>query len=444
MFTSKAQQQQSATIRALNTAQATLTLNLEGTILDANANFLEALGYELPELQGKPHRQLVDKDYARSDDYADFWRQLRGGERFQGSYVPVLDKSGKPARVTLFGLEAADGGDKQAIIDAINTSQATIEFTLDGIILIANQNFLGAVGYELAEIQGQHHRMFVDADYARSLEYEDFWRTLRSGKYQAAEYRRIGKGGREIWIQASYNPIFDKRGNPFKVVKFATDITAQVHMRTENERIKNVVKDNIGTVSSAVAETSSIISHVASGSQQLNESVEAIARNMKTSQDAVSGVVEQATAAEASVKKLEKASDSMTSVVTLIENIAERIALLALNAAIEAARAGEAGRGFSVVADEVKKLAAQTTEATAQISSEIATMQTTTTEVVTALSAINGSVGHVMESVTLVAGATDQQSATAGSIAESMREVESAVGAINASIMDIARETGAL
>jgi methyl-accepting chemotaxis protein len=232
---------------AISRSQAVIEFNLDGTIVMANDNFLNAVGYSLAEIQGKHHRMFVDPAEAGSVAYGDFWAALNRGEFqaaqykrvgkggreiwIQASYNPILGKDGKPARVIKFATDItaekirsmADGGK----IAAINLAQAVIEFNMDGTIITANENFLAAVGYTLAEIQGKHHSMFVEAAERDSAAYRDFWARLNNGKYEAAEYKRLGKGGKEIWILATYNPILDERGKPFRVVKFATDVTQQ-------------------------------------------------------------------------------------------------------------------------------------------------------------------------------------------------------------------------
>ena len=225
-----------------------IEFDLEGTILQANDNFLQTLGYTLEEIRGRHHSMFVDPEHVRSSAYRDFWARLGRGEFdagqyrrvgkggreiwIQASYNPVFDSSGRPVKVVKFAtditaqqMQAADFAGQLA---AINTSQAVIEFSLDGCILSANDNFLATTGYALEEVRGQHHSMFAEPEYARSAEYRQFWQKLGRGEYDAGQYRRLGKGGREIWIQASYNPIFDMNGRPFKVVKYATDISAQV------------------------------------------------------------------------------------------------------------------------------------------------------------------------------------------------------------------------
>ena len=260
-----------AQVAALHRVQAVIEFDLEGTILEANANFLQTLGYTLEEIRGRHHSMFVDPEHVRSTTYRDFWARLGKGEFdagqyrrigkggrevwIQASYNPVFDSSGKPFKVVKFAtditaqqMQAADFAGQLA---AINTSQAVIEFGLDGRILSANENSLAATGYTLDEIRGQHHSMFAEPDYARSDAYRQFWQKLGRGEYDAGQYRRLGKGGREIWIQASYNPIFDMNGRPFKVVKYATDVTAQVR--------------DAQALASAVAQTREVVSAAQAG-----------------------------------------------------------------------------------------------------------------------------------------------------------------------------------
>lgn len=265
-----------AKLEALNRSQAVIEFSPDGTILEANSNFLDALGYTLQEIQGQHHRMFVDSEYGRSTEYQQFWQKLRNGEyqagefrRFgrgrreiwiQASYNPIFDGTGKVIKVVKFATDITaqklKNADYEGQIAAIGKSQAVIEFNLDGTILTANRNFLETTGYTLEEVKGQHHRMFVDPDYAASAQYRRFWEKLGNGEYDAGEYKRFAKGGREVWIQASYNPIHDMNGKPFKVVKYASDITAQKLKNADYEgqiaainRIQAVIEFNLdGTV----------------------------------------------------------------------------------------------------------------------------------------------------------------------------------------------------
>lgn len=236
-----------AVLAALSKSQAMIEFDLSGNILTANESFCRALGYELTEIVGKHHSMFVEPAYASSAEYKAFWTKLSAGKFDQqqykrlgkggrevwieASYNPVF-RRGKPVKVikiatdiTAQKLKSAEHAGK---IDALSRAQAIIEFTPAGEILTANDNFLTALGYSLAEIQGKHHSMFCEADYSRSEAYKEFWRKLASGQLVADEFTRVGKGGRKVYIQASYNPIFDLNGKVFKVVKFATDVTARV------------------------------------------------------------------------------------------------------------------------------------------------------------------------------------------------------------------------
>ena len=240
---------------ALNRVQAVIEFELDGTILHANDNFLRVIGYTLAEVQGKHHAIFCDPEYVKTAEYGDFWAKLGRGEFDQGeykrrardgrevwinaSYNPILDADGKPYKVIKFATDITASkrrnADYEGKIDAISKAQAVIEFRLDGTIIRANDNFLTSVGYTLAEIEGKHHRLFCEAEYASSEEYAQFWQKLGKGAFDAGEYKRVTKDGREIWLNATYNPIFDTEGRPFKVVKFANDITALKKRNAEYE-----------------------------------------------------------------------------------------------------------------------------------------------------------------------------------------------------------------
>ena len=246
MFNRKLQNDAQAVLTALNRSQAVIEFKPDGTIITANQNFLNALGYSLAEIQGKHHGMFVAPEERDSAAYRSFWEALRRGEFqaaefrrvakggreiwIEASYNPVLDAAGKPVKIVKFATEVTERKMRslsdQSQIAAAHRSQAVIQFNLDGTIVSANQNFLGAMGYALEEIQGKHHRIFMPPDQRDSSEYRGFWQALNRGEFQAGEYKRIAKDGREVWILASYNPILDSNGKPRGVVKFATDITA--------------------------------------------------------------------------------------------------------------------------------------------------------------------------------------------------------------------------
>lgn len=463
-------------IDAINKSQAVIEFNLDGTIRHANNNFLGAIGYSLDEIKGKHHRMFVGEEYAASKEYEDFWASLARGEYqageykrygnggkeiwIQASYNPIFDPDGQPFKVVKYATDITEqvmkNADHSGQLDAIHKAQAVIEFELDGTIISANENFLSTTGYSLDEIQGKHHSMFVAAEYKNSVEYSEFWKKLSKGEYSSGEYNRYGKNGDEIWIQASYNPIFDPSGNPFKVVKYATDITKQVHARLETERVGGMVDSNLTQILSSVSDANVQATTAASASTQTLQTVQSlaatveefqassqeIARNMELSQSEVLKVTEEAESADQSAKQLTDAAAAMGNITEVISDIASQINLLALNASIESARAGEAGRGFAVVASEVKSLANQVADATENIEQEIKGMQTISGDVVTRLDHIKNSVGSVEESVTTVSSAVEQQASASMEITKNMQVATTAVGDISSSINSISDAVG--
>ncbi|MGD8293200.1 MAG: PAS domain S-box protein [Desulfobacterales bacterium] len=245
----------SAVYEALNRVQAIVEFDIDGTVTNANENFLSMFGYDLDEIVGKHHRIFCEPGYAESPEYREFWRKLgrgeydaaefkrlaKGGEEIwlRASYTPVFDDSGKPIKIVKFATNVTTSKLKTAEyegkVEAINRSQAVIEFKLDGTVITANENFLQTFGYKLDEIVGKHHRIFCDRGFAESPKYTQFWQKLGRGEYHAAVYKRMAKDGREIWLQASYNPIFDMDGKPFRVVKYAKDVTAAKLQNAEYE-----------------------------------------------------------------------------------------------------------------------------------------------------------------------------------------------------------------
>ena len=458
-------------IDAVNKAQAVIQFNLDGTIIDANDNFLGAVGYDLDEIKGQHHSMFVDETYGSSNEYKEFWAKLNRGEyqaaeykRFgkggkeiwiQASYNPIFDPDGKPFKVVKYATDITEqilkNADYQGQIAAIHKAQAVIEFELDGTIQTANENFLQTVGYTLDEIEGKHHSIFVDPEFKNTSEYSDFWAKLGRGEYQAAEYKRFGKSGNEIWIQASYNPIFDPNGVPFKVVKYATDITTQVNNREEAKRVGGLVDANLtkildsvtdannqaSTAASASTQTLQTVQTVAAAVEEFQASSQEIARNMELSRSEVMKATTEAEGADQSAKRLSEAADSMGNIIEIISDIASQINLLALNATIESARAGEAGRGFAVVASEVKSLASQVAGATDKISEEINGMQDISTDVVSRLDHIKSSVGSVEESVTSVSSAVEEQATASQEITANMQVATSAVSDIDTNLESI-------
>ena len=499
-------------LQAISQSQAIIEFDLTGRILDANENFCKTLGYDLPEIAGRHHSMFVSPEEAASADYRAFWAALAAGtfqrqqyRRFgkggrevwiEASYNPVI-RNGKPYKVVKFATDIT-AGKMQSAEDcgkllALSRAQAIIEFTPQGDIIRANDNFLAALGYDLTDIAGRHHSMFCDPAYTASPEYKTFWENLRQGKFVTDQFMRIGKGGKRVFIQASYNPIFDDAGRVFKVVKFAIDVTDRMHAVEElGAALERLSQCNIRmsldepfvgefeslrrdfntsiaefqkTLTSVLSQTSALndssqemrqaAEHLAERSQQqaaaleetsaaldevtatVNSSTEntqetrTLVQNARVSTGASAAVVEETVTA---MQRIEQASREISQIIGVIDEIAFQTNLLALNAGVEAARAGEAGKGFAVVAQEVRELA----QRSAKAAKEIKVLITNSGKEVMEGVRLVGKTGAALQEIDVFVRRIDQN---VDAIATAAKEQSIGLREINKAVNDLDRMT---
>nr|WP_109513426.1 PAS domain-containing methyl-accepting chemotaxis protein [Pseudomonas ovata] len=358
-----------------------LTLDTRFHIVDANDRFLRMLGYRADQLLGKPMDDLVPGYVKQLDCYRNLRLGVQKGEAVTDTYrflradgslawisaiwQPIVDQAGQLQSIHCRGSDISKSIDtaaeNAAFIQALLRSTAVIEFDLGGHVLTANDQFLHGMGYTLAQIKGKHHSLFCEPGEVASSGYKDFWTTLNRGEFVASRFKRVDSHGRPVWLEATYNPVHDAQGKLYKVVKFATVVTDQVAREEE------------------VSQAASIAFEI---SQKTDVSARRGAEVVQNTVQTMRRISEEMQSASTGIEALGKQSLLISSIVQTIGGIAQQTNLLALNAAIEAARAGEQGRGFAVVADEVRQLAGRTSAATEEIVTVVQQNQNLTDEAV--------------------------------------------------------------
>nr|WP_314493147.1 PAS domain-containing methyl-accepting chemotaxis protein [uncultured Pseudomonas sp.] len=407
----------------MDQAGIVVRLDADNRVIECNAAFIQALGYPDAQVLGQKLSQLVPgyvsklpcfhayaKAIAAGVPVRDDYRFLRANGSLAWlrlTWHPVRDAQGALQQIVGYGCDVSTevslARENQALLDALLRSTATIQFNLNGTVLGANEQFLAAMGYSLGQVVGEHHRMFCEPEYAASPAYAEFWRTLNAGQYVNGRFKRLDSRGREVWLEASYNPVNDAEGNLVRVVKFASVVTDQVQRENEVRRAAQMALEVSNRTDVSASEGASVVDQAVSTMQSVSQQMQSAA---------------------VTIEALGKQSVVISSIVQTIGGIASQTNLLALNAAIEAARAGDQGRGFAVVADEVRQLAARTSKATEEIVGVVAQNQTLASQAIVEIE-------NSQSSAALGLSFASQAGTSISDIKEGARRVVQAISQVN-------------
>jgi methyl-accepting chemotaxis protein len=456
-----------AAFDAVGRAQAVVEFNLDGTIITANNTFLSLTGYRLDEIVGRHHRMFVDSTESQSAEYAALWAGLNRAEtqtgifrRFgkeqsecymQGCYMPILDSQGTPCKVMKIALDVTEAMKRNTSyrnqVEAVSRTQAVIEFQLDGTIVTANENFLEATGYKLAEIQGRHHRTFMDRDEAQSPEYREFWAALARGEYQAGEFKRLAKGGREIWIQCSYNPILDAAGKPARVIKFATEVTADVQARHEHARQQELERQRGLELEHKVASILDVVKSAGEGDLTHTITVsgsDAIGQMGTALQQFFSDLRQRLTAITRAAQALSSSSEELS---VISEQMASNAEETATQASVVSTASDEVSRNVTVVAAGSEEMQASIREISksanesARVAHHAVTAANATNQTIAKLGQSSLEIGKVVKVITSIAQQTNLLALNATIEAARAGEAGKGFAVVANEVKELAKET---